>query len=231
MLLPRFILLVVGAYLLGSVPVAYLVSRWRRHIDIRQHGSGNVGMSNVASSVSKSWAIAIAIFDLGTGMLVVYLAKLWGLEIYQQVIVGISAIAGHDWPVFLGFSGGRGVLTSVGAAFALVPWVTVAVVVFALLFAPFRQLPLGVLLGLTAATLLSWFASQPFGSEKSLPLTLGVAAILMLTIIRRLALPRTVLSASTPTGELLLNRLVFDRDIRDRGLWLGRTPGKPTGSK
>ncbi len=62
-----FISLAIGAYLLGSVPSAYLVARWRRGIDIRQHGSGNVGAANVMASVSKWWSIPVTLFDSGKG--------------------------------------------------------------------------------------------------------------------------------------------------------------------
>ena len=61
----KFILLILGAYLLGSVPAAYLVAKWSRGIDIRQYGSGNVGAANVLAIVSKRWAIPVTIFDLG----------------------------------------------------------------------------------------------------------------------------------------------------------------------
>lgn len=218
--------MVLGAYLLGSVPTAYLITRWSRGIDIRQYGSGNVGAANVSAVVSKWWTIPVTIFDLGKGILVVYLAKWLHLEVYQQVLVGIAAIVGHNWPVFLHFSGGRGILTTVGVIFVLAPWLTLAITVIAFLFAPFRQLPLGALLVLAAAPFCSWFLSQPFRIELSLPLTLGFAAVFLLVVIRRLATPRTSLSASMPAKELLVNRLLFDRDIRDRNAWVKRTPLK-----
>ncbi len=229
----EFILLVLGAYLLGSVPTAYLIAKWSRGIDIRQYGSGNVGATNVSAVISKRWMMPVTIFDLGKGMLVVYLAKLLHvddagnhLEIYQQVLVGIAAIIGHNWPVFLRFSGGRGILTTVGVIFVLAPWLTLAITVIAFLFAPFRQLPLGALLVLAAAPLCSWFLSQPFRIERSLPLTLGFAGVFLLVVIRRFAAPRIRLSASVSTKELVINRLLFDRDIRDRKAWVKRTPLK-----
>ena len=62
-----FILLLLVAYLLGSVPSAYLIAKWTRGIDIRQYGSGNVGASNISTVVSKRWAIPVTIFDIGKG--------------------------------------------------------------------------------------------------------------------------------------------------------------------
>lgn len=157
-------------------------------------------------------------------MLVVYLAKLAGLEVYQQILVGIAAIAGHNWPIFLRFNGGRGILTTVGVIFALAPWLTLGMLVIAFSFAPFHQLPFGALLALALGPLGTWFLAQPFQIDRSVSLSMGFFAVFLLAVVRRLAVPRTELSASVPTGELLLNRLLFDRDIKDRKMWTKRSP-------
>ena len=219
----EFILLSLAAYLLGSVPAAYLVARWSRGIDIRQYGSGNVGASNVLSTVSKRWSIPVTIFDIGKGALTVWAAQLLGLGAAQQVIVGIITIIGHIWPVFLRFRGGRGIFTTLGVILILSPKLGLIVSVLAYLFAPFRQLSLGVLVGLTSLPVLSWFLSQPLGIEKPLPLTLGLVAMLLLAIFRRLTAPSSPVTASVPRGELIINRLLFDRDIRNRKAWISQT--------
>ena len=219
----EFILLSIAAYLLGSVPAAYLVAKWSRGIDIRQYGSGNVGASNVLAVVSKWLAIPVTIFDIGKGALTVWAAQLLGLGAAQQVIIGIITIIGHIWPVFLRFRGGRGIFTTLGIILILSPKLGLAVVVLTYLFAPFRQLSLGVLVGLTSLPVLSWFLSQPLGIEKPLPLTLGLVAILLLAIFRRLTAPRSPVTASVPRGELIINRLLFDRDIRNRKAWISQT--------
>ncbi|MBI2836459.1 MAG: glycerol-3-phosphate acyltransferase [Chloroflexi bacterium] len=219
-------LLTAGAYLLGSIPTAYLVAKWTRGIDIRQYGSGNVGASNISAVVSKQWTVPVSIFDLGKGMLAVYAARALHLEEYQQTVVGLAAIAGHDWPVFLGFNGGRGILTTAGVLFVLAPWLTLATAAATLLFAPFHRMPLASLLALSAASFSSWFLPQAFGVERSAALTAAFAAVTVIVVIRRLAVRRTDLSASTPAGELITNRLLFDRDIRDREAWINRAPSK-----
>jgi glycerol-3-phosphate acyltransferase PlsY len=221
----------LGAYLLGSIPTAYIIARWTRGIDIRQYGSGNVGASNVSAVVSRWWTIPVTIFDLGKGMLVVYLAKLAGLEVYPQILVGMAAIAGHNWPIFLRFSGGRGILTTVGVIFVLAPWLTLAMLLIAFSFVPFHQLPVGTLLALALGPLGTWFLAQPFHIDRSISLTMGFLAVFMLAIIRRLAVTRTELSISIPTGELLVNRLLFDRDIKDRNKWTKRSPARGTSAK
>jgi len=222
--LTKFILLIIGAYLLGSVPAAYLIAKWTRGIDIRQYGSGNVGASNVLAIVSKRWSMPVTVFDLVKGMVAVYVAKLIGLEAYQQVIVGIAAIVGHNWSVFLRFSGGRGALTTIGVVVALTPWLGLTLTAVAFLFSPFRQLALGTLLAMAALPLCSWLLSRPFGIEERPQLTLGFLAIFLIVVIRRLTAPRTSFTTSVPTGELIVNRLLFDRDIRDRKAWIRQIP-------
>ena len=95
----KFASLLIAAYLLGSVPAAYLVAKWSRGIDIRKYGSGNVGASNIVRIVSTRWAIPVIIFDVGKGAVMVWAAQLLGLGIAQQVTVGLAAIIGHNWPV------------------------------------------------------------------------------------------------------------------------------------
>jgi len=221
-----FTSLVIGAYILGSVPAAYLIAKWSRGIDIRQYGSGNVGASNVLAVVSKRWSVPVTVFDLVKGMIVVFVAKLIGLEAYQQVAVGIAAIAGHNWPIFLRFSGGRGALTTIGVVVALTPWLGLTLTAVAFLFSPFRQLALGTLVAIAALPLCSWLLSQPFCIEERHQLTFGFLIIFLIAVFRRLSAPRSPFTASLPTGELMVNRLLFDRDIRDRKAWISQTPSE-----
>ena len=222
-MLVEFIPLIIGAYLLGSMPSAYLVAKWRRGIDIRQYGSGNVGAANVLAVVSKRWSIAVTIFDVGKGALMVWIAQLLGLSAAQQATVGIAAIIGHNWPVFLRFQGGRGIFTSLGVITVLEPWLGLIALVFPYLFAPIRQVSLGVGLVLIILPITSWFASQPLGVEEPLAITLGFIAILLIVFVRRLSAPRRPISASVPTRELIINRILYDRDIRDRKAWISQT--------
>ncbi|MBA7634109.1 Glycerol-3-phosphate acyltransferase [subsurface metagenome] len=220
----EFGLLIIGAYLLGAVPAAYLVAKWCRGIDIRQYGSGNVGASNILTVVSKRWAVPVIAFDLSKGIAFIYIAGLIGLEVYQQVIIGLAAIVGHNWPVFLRFVGGRGILTTLGVILILSPKLGLIVLVLALFFVPFRQLALGVFIALVSLPILSWSLSQPLSIDEQLPITLGYLAMLFIAMLKRLAAPPTSVTASVSSGQLLLNRLLFDRDIRDREAWIHRAP-------
>jgi glycerol-3-phosphate acyltransferase PlsY len=95
--------------------------------------------------------------------------------------------------------------------------------------APFRQLSLGVTIALVSLPILSWFLSKPLDIEEPLAITLGVIALLLITMIKRLTAPRATIAASLSTGELILNRLLFDRDIRDRKAWISRAPETGSG--
>ena len=220
----QFGLLILGAYLLGSVPAAYLVAKWSRGIDIRQYGSGNIGASNILRSTSKWLAIPVTIFDIGKGVLAVWIAQLLGLGVMEQIVVGLAAILGHNWPVFLRFQGGRGMFTSLGVILILSPIIGLIMLALAYSFAPFRKLSLGVLIALVTLPILSWFLGQPLGVEEKLTITLGYLTILVIAVLKRLTAPRASVTASVSTGQLLLNRLLFDRDIRDREAWIHRTP-------
>ena len=222
----EFPLLLVIAYLLGSIPTAYLVAKWRRGIDIRRFGSGNVGLSNAVASGSR-WTIFIVIsIDFLKGAVPVYLAGSYVLDLllYQQIIIGLATICGHNWPIYLRFSGGRGVLTTLGVLFPFVPWLAITALAVNCIFLPFHQFALGTFLVLVILPLLSWFTSSLFRIEQSIILTLGIAAISLLLFVRRLTAPRTEFSSSVATGELMLNRLLLDRDIKDRKKWLSRKP-------
>jgi len=219
-----FILLLVGAYLLGSVPTAYLIARWRRGIDIRQYGSGNVGAANVLAVVSKRWSIPVTIFDIGKGALTVWIAQLLGLGAVQQATVGIATVIGHNWPIFLRFRGGRGIFTTLGVITMLSPKLGLITLVMPYLLTPFRQLSLGVFVTLVSLPFFSWFASQPLGiEEERLAITLGLIALALLALSKRLLASRTPLSKSAHPLELIINRLLFDRDIRDRKAWISQT--------
>jgi len=120
------------AYLLGSVPTSYIAARLLKRIDIREHGSGNVGATNVFRVIGKVPAFIVLFIDIFKGFAaVVFLPELFlnnfigvrlGLELYQ-ILIGTFAIAGHVWNPFLKFKGGKGVATAAGVLLALSPGV------------------------------------------------------------------------------------------------------------
>ena len=113
MLLSSLLLLALG-YLLGSMPNGYLAGRWLKGIDLRQCGSGSTGATNVLRNVGKGPALVVFLLDVGKGAIAVLLAKSFGLNDWVQVLAGLAALAGHIWPMWLGWKGGKAVASGLG---------------------------------------------------------------------------------------------------------------------
>jgi len=221
-MLLQIILLTIGAYLLGSVPTSYIAGRLLKGIDVRDHGSGTVSGSNVWHSVARWAVVPVGIFDILKGFIPVYVTMVMGLTLFDnpvlaQGIVGLAAIAGHNWPIFLGFFGGRGISTMMGVLVVLAPWeLLVFVVVWLLCIALLRNVPLGAIIAAMSLPLAGW------GLERDLALTLCLLAIFFLFVLKRLFANR-----GTPAGDwrrVVVCRLLFDRDIADRKAWVHRNP-------
>jgi glycerol-3-phosphate acyltransferase PlsY len=218
-----FILLAIGAYLLGSVPAAYLAIKWSRGTDIRKVGTGKVGAANVLNAGSKWLAVPVAIFDIGKGALVVFIAKQIGLSSALQAAVGLFAIVGHDWPLYLGFkSGGRGVFVSLGVITILCWKIGLIALIFPYLLAPIKQVAFGVFVFFVALPFLSYFLAGPLGVEDKVAITCGFAVLSGIALLKRTIARRTDLSKNMPLEKIILYRLLFDRDIADRKLWNSR---------
>jgi glycerol-3-phosphate acyltransferase PlsY len=141
--------LVLG-YVIGSVPTGYLIGRLRR-IDIRKHGSGNIGATNTLRVLGKPAGITALVLDVGKGFVAVTVlaaiassGRSWLSEPMMKVLLGIAAIAGHNWTLFLKFKGGKGVATSAGV-FLGIAWlpVLISAAVFAILVLGTRIVSVG----------------------------------------------------------------------------------------
>lgn len=119
---PLFILL---AYLLGSLPSSYVAGRLRG-VDLREHGSGNLGATNVYRVLGAGAAVPVVVFDIAKGFVPTSLFPGWdgSADARLAIAYGLAAIAGHVWPVFLRFRGGKGVATGAGVLLALAPLTT-----------------------------------------------------------------------------------------------------------
>lgn len=120
-----------AAYLIGAVPFGYLVGR-AKGIDVRREGSGNVGATNVGRLLGTRWGVLVFALDFAKGALPVAAAG-WVLPQPEDVppdspavLAGVAAFLGHLFPVYLGFSGGKGVATGAGVVAVLVPWLALA---------------------------------------------------------------------------------------------------------
>jgi glycerol-3-phosphate acyltransferase PlsY len=110
---------VIGAYLVGAIPIGYLMVKAVKHDDIRNYGSRNVGATNVLRVLDTRWFVACMILDAAKGYVPTMVAW-WVFGTHDlQVAAGIAAVLGHDFPVFIHFKGGRGVATSFGVYAAL----------------------------------------------------------------------------------------------------------------
>ena len=122
-----YALLVLGSYLLGSVPAGLIVAK-AKGVDIRKVGSGNIGATNVFRQVGKGWGILTFVLDAAKGFVpAMVFPLLAGLPqgdqttLHLALACGCAAIAGHNWSVFLRFTGGKGVATSAGVLLGIVP--------------------------------------------------------------------------------------------------------------
>lgn len=155
---------VVPAYLLGSIPFGYLLVRIFRKEDIREKGSGNIGATNVARSGAKGLGLATLSLDLMKGLAAVLLARhLAPGNDDVAMAAAIAAVLGHVFPVWLGFRGGKGVATALGAFLALTwPSGAGAVLVFLVVFAISRYVSLASILASISLPIFAWYFLHPW---------------------------------------------------------------------
>lgn len=212
------ILIIIGAYLIGSIPTAFVIVKWRYKSDIRQYGSGSVGASNVYRNFSKRFGILVFIWDVGKGVLVIWITQLLHIELVFQIVAGLAVVIGHNWPVFLKFNAGRGIASTLGVSFMLMPWLIVIYIVGGVVILIIGNAALLTLICLAAFPVASYLRHEP------LFITLGLAALFLIMVIRRLTPPLTERSRLTNLRELMLNRFLFDRDVRDGKAWISFKP-------
>jgi len=127
------ILVLLFAYLLGSIPTGKILVWKLKGIDIQKHGSGNTGTTNVSRILGKKWGIAVFFIDALKGFIPTMLAFYITQDLNFTLLAGFLASFGHVFSVFLKFKGGKGVATSVGVFFALVPFLVFATALFQLI--------------------------------------------------------------------------------------------------
>lgn len=153
-------------YLLGSVPTGLWIGRWRGGVDIRASGSGRTGATNTFRSLGLSWSVLVLLLDGLKGAAPILIVMLVWDSPTGDVLAGLAAIVGHQFPLYAGFKGGRGAATAMGASLAIIPvGVPFALACAAPVLAMSRVMSLAVLLGATAAALaialLAWFSDSP----------------------------------------------------------------------
>jgi len=115
-------LAIIGAYIIGSFPSAYIAGRLRGGIDIRQTGSRNMGAMNVFYKLGFVEGLLVLVVDIGKGAAAVALARFLGVPEVVQLLAGVAVVLGHSFPIFLKFRGGKGGATCIGVLIFLMPW-------------------------------------------------------------------------------------------------------------
>jgi len=148
---------IVIAYLLGSIPFAYIAGKLLKGIDIRQVGGGNMGAVNTAREIGPVPGLLVLIADIAKGSLAVIIALRLDLSLMLVFVAGFAAVLGHNWPVFLKFRGGKGAATTIGVLFALVPLeFAISLVLILAIIVITSNVRLAVVIGLTVLPFIIW---------------------------------------------------------------------------
>ncbi len=168
------LLLVLAGYLLGTIPFGLILARAIGGKDVRQQGSGNIGATNVSRVAGPLAGILTLVLDAGKGAAAVCLAaRFTGYSARAMIFTGLAALIGHCFPVWLGFKGGKGVATALGAFASLCPLAALAgFALFVLVFLFWRYVSLASLSAAAAMPLLVYFLWAP-GHAPPLAITLG----------------------------------------------------------
>lgn len=204
-------LAIIIGYFLGSIPSAFIITRLKKGRDIRRIGGGNVGGLNVFREVGLWPALVVGVVDLGKGAAAVAIAK-WGLNVPDAYILlaGLASVIGHNWMIWLKFSGGKGMGAAMGALIVLLPvygYASLLGIFFAVIIIPLvitRNVALSMALGLLSLPLIVWF-----GTHSGYATIISVALLLIIMVK---FLP-TAISALRKSGASALG---VDRWRRDK---------------
>jgi len=216
----RAIALLAAAYLLGSIPTAYLTGRWLRGIDVRRYGTGNVGGSNIWHSVARWAMVPVGLFDVSKAALPAWLALSQPELGYPWAVgAGMCAALAHAWSPFLGFTGGRALSCILGTLAVVFPWgALIQLLVMGLGLA--LHVDLMTILGLLTLPILSLTFGQPP------TVTWGCVAMILLTAAKRVEANHTPLPRSSEKWAVVWRRLWLDRDIPSHEEWVARRPAE-----
>ena len=171
------IVVCIISYLLGSIPNGLICGKGIWVVDLREHGSHNIGATNAWRTIGKSAGILIFALDLLKGAISVYLGLHFGETAVAGILCGILAIVGHSWSLFLGFKGGKGISATVGMMLVLAPKIMIITIVLGVIVIYFtRIVSIGSLLGNVALVVLSWTLYYP----EKLSLCIGISLLLLL---------------------------------------------------
>src|SRR5699024_1151943 len=189
------IALLILSYLIGSIPFALIIGKTFFDIDIRNHGSGNIGTTNTFRILGKKAGIIVLILDFLKGMIPVYIAMLVNTEL-PLILVGLCAELGHVYSIFLKFKGGKAVATGAGVILAVQPLIfLVLLTAFLITLYIFKYVSLGSIVGVTTLFILSLFTDD---------LTFKIVSLLLLIIIiyKHLSNIKRIMNKTEPKVKL-----------------------------
>lgn len=178
-----YIIIIIIAYLLGNISTSYIVAKRLAGVDIRTQGSGNAGSTNVLRTLGKKAGALTFGGDLLKGIIAVLIAKLianfTGIDaVTAGYIAVVGVVCGHNWPVFLGFRGGKGVATSFGAMIAIHPTIALTCFgIFLLIVVVTKYVSLGSVLGIAISPVIMILLNN----KKGVLVTLFLAALVTYT--------------------------------------------------
>ena len=209
------IIVVVIGYLLGSIPSAYIAARLVKGKDIRQMGGGNVGALNTLQQVGRKAGVAVGIFDVGKGAAAVAIAH-WLLDVplYEPhpFVLGaaLAAIVGHLWSIYLKFTGGNGLATTIGVIAVLMPQGLLIVLALTLILIAITHNPiLSVNIGLISVPLSAWLMVK-----SGLLVTFSVITLLIL-ILHFLPTARAAMAKAGSKEDFLAELLRRDKEKKE----------------
>ncbi|MEC9308670.1 MAG: glycerol-3-phosphate acyltransferase [Chloroflexota bacterium] len=210
------------AFVVGSFPSAYIMARIVKGMDLRQCGSGSLGISNVVTHLGKAWIIPICVLDVGLkgaspvlmGMFVFHLNS----SNFLLIVAPLIALIGHNWCFVLKLRGGRGISVIVGSLIIIDPLLTlVGSLMFVVAwFVTRKNVPISVLLALLFLPMAS------LGLDRGISVTAFLITGLFLTVSKRLLGNGESKLSNAPGHAIWRNRLFLDRDIADRNEWIYR---------
>jgi len=213
-----FLLGAVVGYLFGSLPFSWWVVRATRSIDMRHYGSRTVSAALVGVLVSKPAAALVGLLDIAKGFVPVAIGyRLMPDNPLLAGTIGLAALLGHCWPVWLGFHGGRGISVTIGTLLVLFPWGVLWILLAIGLGQLARAGAIFVLVSLGTLPVLAALSRRPAG------VVIICALFFLVVIAKRLEANREPLPPKGK-GVVLLRRLLLDRDIKEWSAWFGRRP-------
>ena len=159
-----YFLLIILSYTIGSIPFGYLVGKYIKGIDIRQHGSGNIGASNAFRVLGAKLALLVLLGDCIKGFICIYLSRMIGVELFNYyLLIGMSVILGHNWSIFLKFKGGKGIATTYGVVLAIYPFIAICAAIIWGIIVWISKIPsLGSLISIFFMIIMSLVLKKPF---------------------------------------------------------------------